>query len=162
LPSLWNSRTIREIYPNIFDWLNLQDQTVAIVINIMIVVALLNLITCLIILVLERTRMVGILKALGAANPVIQRIFLFHGAFITIAGILGGNLIALGICWLQTRYGFIRLPEEMYYISKAEVILEWWQVLAVDLGTFIICFLVLTIPTMIIRRVQPVKAIQFR
>jgi lipoprotein-releasing system permease protein len=155
LPSLWNSRTIREIYPNIFDWLNLQDQTVAIVINIMIVVALLNLITCLIILVLERTRMVGILKALGAANPVIQRIFLFHGAIITIAGILGGNLIGLGICWLQQRYGFIRLPEEMYYISKAEVILEWWQVLAIDLGTFIICFLVLTIPTMIIRRVQP-------
>ena len=64
--------------------------------------------------------------------------------------------------WLQTRYGFIRLPEEMYYISKAEVILEWWQVLAVDIGTFVICFLVLMIPTMIIRRVQPVKAIQFR
>jgi len=162
LPDLWNTRTTREIYPHIFDWLNLQNQTIGIVIAIMIIVAILNLITCLIILVLERTRMVGVLKALGSPNSNIQRIFLFHGAIITGMGILIGNVAGIFICWLQQKYGFIKLPEEMYYISTAAVDLEWWHIVAVDIGTFIICFAALLIPTLVVRRVQPVKAIQFR
>jgi lipoprotein-releasing system permease protein len=162
LPQAWNSKTIKEIYPNIFDWLALQDRTVAIVILIMIIVAILNLITCLIILVLERTRMIGILKAIGSRDGSIQKIFLYHGSIITIAGILTGNLIGLGICWLQQQYGFISLPEDMYYISKAAVKIIWWQVALVNLGTFAVCFLVLVIPTFVIKKVQPVKAIQFR
>jgi lipoprotein-releasing system permease protein len=162
LPQGWNAETTRELYPNIFDWLNLQDQTIAIVILIMIIVAILNLITCLIILVLERTRMIGILKALGLPDTRIQQIFLYHGAIITVAGILIGNIIAVLLCWLQQRYGFITLPEEAYYISTAAVKLEWWHIPIVDAGTFIICFLTLFIPTLIIRRIQPVRAIQFR
>jgi lipoprotein-releasing system permease protein len=162
LPDNWNSKTIRELQPGIFDWLNLQDTTIALILVIMAVVAILNLITCLIILVLERTKMVGILKALGASNGSIQSVFLYHGSIITITGIIIGNLLALLLCWLQQRYGFISLNEEMYYISKAEVRLEWWHFVLVNLGTFIVCFFVLIIPTLIIRRIQPVKAIQFR
>ena len=162
LPAMWNTRTTREIYPHIFDWLNLQNQTILIVIAIMIIVAILNLITCLIILVLERTRMVGVLKALGAPNSNIQRIFLFHGAIITTMGILLGNVAGIFLCWLQQRYGFIKLPEEMYYISTAAVNLEWWHIVAVDIGTFIICFAALLIPTLVVHKIQPVKAIQFR
>lgn len=162
LPVTWNSRTIKEINPNIFDWLNLQDTTIALVLVIMTIVAALNLITCLIILVLERTRMIGVLKALGAPNTTIQNVFLYHGSVITITGIVLGNLLALLLCWLQQRYGLIRLQEEMYYISKAEVRLEWWHFAIVDAGTFIICFLILIIPTLVIRRIQPVRAIQFR
>ncbi|HEY0680580.1 MAG TPA: FtsX-like permease family protein [Chitinophagaceae bacterium] len=162
LPELWNSRTTRELYPHIFDWLNLQNQTIGIVISIMVVVAILNLITCLIILVLERTRMVGVLKALGSPNSNIQRIFLFHGSIITISGIIIGNIVGLLICWLQQNYGFIKLPEDMYYISTAAVNVEWWHIAAVDIGTFIICFAALLIPTLVVHRIQPVKAIQFR
>ena len=162
LPREWDSRTTQEIFPNIFDWLNLQDNTIIIVLVIMIVVATLNLVTCLIILVLERTRMVGILKAVGSPNMSIQWIFLYQGAFITLVGLALGNIFGLGICWLQQRYGFITLPEDAYFISKAVIKLEWWHVPLVNLLTFVICILVLLIPTVIIRRVQPARAIQFR
>jgi lipoprotein-releasing system permease protein len=162
LPQEWNSRTTVKIYPNIFDWLNLQNITIAIVLVIMVIVATLNLVTCLIILVLDRTRMIGILKAFGTPNPVIQRVFLYQGAIITLFGLLLGNAFGLLICWLQNRYGFITLPEDAYFISKAVVKLEWWHFLLVNAGTFLICFLVLMIPTLVIRKVQPVRAIQFR
>jgi lipoprotein-releasing system permease protein len=162
LPREWSSRTTVKIYPNIFDWLNLQDITIAIVLVIMIIVATLNLVTCLIILVLERTRMIGILKAVGARDPVIQRIFLYQGGIITLFGLLLGNAFGLLICWAQNKYGFITLPEDAYFISKAVVKLEWWHFLLVNGGTFLICFVVLMIPTLIIRKVQPVRAIQFR
>ena len=128
----------------------------------MVVIATLNLVTCLLILVLERTRMVGILKALGAKNFLIQKVFLYHGAIISVVGLIGGNLLGLLICWLQQKYGFITLPEDAYYISKAAVNLVWWQVLLVNIFTFIVCFLVLLIPTLIVKRIQPVRAIQFR
>ncbi|MBV4358613.1 ABC transporter permease [Pinibacter aurantiacus] len=162
LPQMWNSRTMRDIYPNIFDWLNLQDKTIEIVIIIMIIVAVLNLITCLLILVLERTRMVGVLKAIGAPDSMIQNIFLYNATLITIGGILIGNVIVLLFCWLQNKYGFISLPEETYYISKAVIDIEWWHVVLVNAGTLLVCFLVLIIPTFIVKRIQPVKAIQFR
>ncbi|HVU96693.1 MAG TPA: FtsX-like permease family protein [Puia sp.] len=162
LPKDWGSITTEEYYPNIFDWLNLQNTTIIIVLIIMIIVATLNLVTCLIILVLERTRMIGILKALGTPNISIQTIFLYQGSIITLFGIVLGNVFGLGVCWLQIRYGFITLPEEAYFISKAVVRLEWWHFALVDGGTFLICFLILMIPTIIVRRMQPVRAIQFR
>lgn len=162
LPKDWGSNTTQDTYPNIFDWLNLQNTTIAIVLIIMIVVATLNLVTCLIILVLERTRMIGILKALGTPNFSIQTIFLYQGAIITLFGIVLGNIFGLLICWLQERYGFITLPEDAYFISKAVVRLEWWHFVLVNGGTFLICFLILMIPTIIVRRMQPARAIRFR
>ncbi|HEX6333940.1 MAG TPA: FtsX-like permease family protein [Flavisolibacter sp.] len=161
-PPLWETRTIREIYPNIFDWLHVISTNSTVLLTIMIIIAVINLITCLIILVLERLRMVGILKALGATNWTVQRVFLFHSAIITVTGIIAGVLFALLLLWLQMETGFVRLPEDAYYMDRASVKILWWQVGAVALGTLIISLLVLLIPSFIVRKVQPVKAIHFR
>ncbi|MBY0536795.1 MAG: ABC transporter permease [Chitinophagaceae bacterium] len=162
LPFDVTSQTIKESFPSIFDWLQLQDQTIYIVMAIMMVIATLNLITCLLILVLERTRMIGLLKALGSPNGTVQRIFLYQGSIISGVGILGGLLLGLLMCWLQYQYGFITLSEDTYYISKAAVYLVWWQVALVVLATFVVCFLILLIPSAIVKTVQPIRAIQFR
>jgi lipoprotein-releasing system permease protein len=162
IPIGLQSNTIKYIYPSIFDWLALQNKTIFIVLAIMIGIAILNLITCLLILVLERTRMIGLLKALGARDHTVRGVFLYHGAIITFFGLLLGNICALLIAWLQKETGFIKLPEDAYYISEAAIDIVWWQVAAVNTGTFIVCFSVLLIPTLLIKRIQPIKAIQFR
>ncbi|HEU0109290.1 MAG TPA: FtsX-like permease family protein [Flavisolibacter sp.] len=161
IPQLWETKTIQEIYPNIFDWLHVIDTNSVVLISIMIIIAVINLITCLIILVLERLRMIGILKALGATNWMVQKIFLHHSVIITLIGIIGGTLFALTILWLQQSTGFVRLPEDAYYMDRASVKIIWWQVAAVASGTLLISLLVLFIPSFIVRRVQPIKAIRF-
>ena len=161
-PSTWDTKTVRDLYPNIFDWLAMQDVTRNVLIGFMVAVAVINLITCLIILVLERIRMVGVLKALGARNWTVQKIFLQHSTLITIAGIILGAVFGVGLCWLQQSTGFIKLNEEAYYMTEAAVKIVWWQIALICGCTLVICFLVLMIPSFIVRRVRPVKAIQFR
>ncbi len=161
-PQEWETQTVKEIYPHIFDWLEVISTNSTVLIFIMIVIAIINLITCLIILVLERLRMIGILKALGATNWTVQKIFLHQSMIITLAGIGAGTLLALGLLWLQQATGFVRLPEDAYFMDRAAVKIIWWQVVAVGVGTLLVSMLVLLIPSIIVKRVQPIKAIHFR
>ncbi len=162
LPSVWMASTIKEVYPNIFDWLNVQNVNRNVIFIVMSIVAIINLITCLLILVLERTRMIGILKAVGAKNMMIEKIFLFQASLITLAGVGIGFIIGVGLCLLQLYTGLLKLDESNYYVSVAPVQIIWWQVFAICVGTSIVCFLSLIIPTWIIKKIKPIKAIQFR
>jgi lipoprotein-releasing system permease protein len=162
LPSEWMSKSIREIYPNIFDWLDIQDVNRNVVFIVMGIVALINLITCLLILMLERTNMIGLLKSMGATNWTIQKIFIVYASFITLAGVGFGLIIGVGICLLQQATGFITLDEASYYITVAPIKMIWWQVAAVCAGTSVVCFISLFLPTLLIPKVNPVKAIEFK
>lgn len=160
-PATWDTQTARDISPNIFDWLAMQDQTRNVLIGLMLGVAIMNLMTCLLILVLERIRMVGILKSLGATDWTVQQIFLRHSLIITVTGILIGAALGLGILFLQQQTGFIKLQEQAYYVSEAAVKIVWWQIGIICAGALLVCLLVLLIPSILVRKIQPVKAIRF-
>lgn len=161
-PPEWEAKTARELYPNIFDWLDVQNTNQVILITIMVVIAAINLITCLIILVLERLRMIGILKAVGATNWTVQKIFLHQSGIVTFTGIVAGTVFALLLLFLQIKTGFVRLKEEAYFMETAAVNIVWWQVLAVVGGTLVLSVLILSIPSLLVRKIQPIKAIHFR
>ena len=130
-------------------------------ITLMVLVALINMVTSLLILILERTNMIGVLKALGSNNASIRKIFLLNASNIILRGMLWGNIIGLGLCLLQQQFGFIKLPEESYYVSTAPVQINILWVLALNIGTFIISLIFLIIPSLLVAKIQPIKAIRF-
>ncbi len=161
-PQTWDPTPITRLIPNIFDWLSLMDNTRVLLITLMIAVAVINLITCLLILVLDRVRMIGVLKALGAPDSSIQQLFLQQIGWILAWGIALGTLLGLGLLYLQMSTGFIRLPEEAYYIDRAAVKIVWGEVLAILGGTALVSLAIAWIPSWLVRRIQPVQAIRFR
>ncbi len=162
LPTEWMSRTIESIYPNIFDWLSIQDVNRNVIFIIMAIVAIINLITCLLILILERTKMIGLLKSIGASDKNIIQIFLYYATVIAGLGILIGFIAGTGISLLQQYTGFIQLDESSYYVSKAPILIIWWQIAAVCAATLFICFLMLILPALLIKKISPITALQFR
>jgi lipoprotein-releasing system permease protein len=160
-PEFWETKTVREIYPNIFDWLGIISNNGHVLITIMVIIAAINFITCLIILVLERVRMIGTLKALGATDWTVQKIFLQHSLLITVSGIVLGLLIALGLLWIQQKTGFVHLDEDAYYMQTAVVKIDWQQIAMVAAGTLLVSVLVLLIPSFLVKKIQPIKAMRF-
>lgn len=162
LPTEWMSRTVASIYPNIFDWLDIQNMNRNVIFIIMAIVAIINMISCLLILILERTRMIGVFKALGAKDQNIIQIFLYYAAVIALRGIIGGFIIGMGLVLLQQYTGFISLDESSYYVKTAPVQIIWWQIITVCITTFLVSFVVMLIPALLVKKVNPIKAIQFR
>jgi lipoprotein-releasing system permease protein len=153
--------TIQDKYSQIFDWLNLQDMNVIILILLMVIVAGFNMISGLLILILERTNMIGILKALGTTNASVRKIFLYQSAYLTLVGLLWGNLIGLLICFLQKYLHLISLDPSSYYLDTVPINLNLLHVLLLNLGTMAITFIFLQIPSMIIARISPERSIRF-
>lgn len=162
LPNDLYSETIREKFPAIFEWLALQDLNESVIIGLMLVVAIINMITTLLILILERTNMIGILKALGANNWGIRKIFLYYAAYIIGIGLFWGNLAGIGFCLLQKHFEILKLSEADYYISVAPVSLDFCSILFLNIGTLLITVLFLVIPSWLVTRITPVKAIRFK
>ncbi len=152
---------IHDKYPQIFDWLNLQDMNVLIILILMLVVAGFNMVSGLLILILDRTNMIGILKALGSPNVSIRKIFMYQSGFLIIRGLFWGNIIGIGICLLQKHTGFMELDQSSYYLNTVPVNLNALHVLALNLGTALAIILMLIIPSMIISRISPARAIRF-
>ncbi|NAS14277.1 ABC transporter permease [Poritiphilus flavus] len=157
-----DTQTLRNKYYQIFEWIGLFDFNIALIIGIMIIVGGINMITALLVLILERTQMIGILKALGSANWSIRKVFLYNAAYLISVGLLWGNIIGLGIIWVQHRYRIFKFPNpKEYYIDYIPVHVDLPSVLLLNLGVLLLCLLMLLVPSYIITKISPVKAIKF-
>ncbi|QAA82938.1 ABC transporter permease [Aequorivita sp. H23M31] len=159
--STLDTQTIRDKYASIFEWLDLFDFNILAIIGIMILVAGINMVTALLVLILERTQMIGILKAMGSSDSSVRKIFLFNAMYLIGVGLFWGNLIGIGLLLLQ-KYGKVfPLNPNTYYVSEAPVYLSWDYILVMNLGTFVLCLVMLLVAAILITKISPVKAIRF-
>lgn len=161
IPTNLVSNTAREIYPQIFDWLDLQDMNVVIIIVLMFLVAGITVISMLLIIVLERTSTIGILKSMGANNAFIRKIFLQRSRRILLIGMFAGNVVGIGLCLLQKYTDIIKLSPESYYLSSVPIELNLTHIVLLNVGTFVLWVLMMLIPTMVINNINPSKSIRF-
>ena len=148
-------------YLNIFEWLALFDFNIYLIVIIMIIVATINMVTALIVLILERTRMIGIFQAMGAGNWRIQKIFLMQASYIVLWGLFWGNVLGLGLVWVQDTWQLIQLDPQTYYVHSAPVLFSLTSWLLLNSATFILCFLFLLIPSYLVAKISPVRALRF-
>lgn len=152
---------IRMRYPQIFDWLNFQDMNVIIIIILMLLVAGFNMISGLLILILEKTNMIGIFKAIGSENSIIRRIFLYQAGYLILKGLFWGNIIGIGLAMIQLRTGVITLDPSSYYIKTVPINLQLSHILLLNFGSMAAIVLMLLVPSQLISRITPVKAIRY-
>ncbi len=159
--STLNSKTIIEKYSYIFEWLQLFDFNIIVILVVMILVATINMVVALLVLILERTQMIGILKAIGASNWSVRKVFLYNATYLIFRGLFWGNLIGIAILLIQQYFGVIKLNPENYYVNEAPVYINIGYIVTLNLLTVGVCFVVLLIPSYIITKISPVKAIRF-
>ena len=161
IPTNLISYEASSLYPQIYDWLELQDMNVVIIIVLMLLVAGITIISMLLIIVLERTSTIGILKSMGANNAFIRRVFLQRSQRILLTGMLFGNVLGIGLCLVQKYTEIIKLSPESYYLSSVPIEINLSYILLLNIGTFILWVLMMSIPTMIINNIKPSKSIRF-
>jgi lipoprotein-releasing system permease protein len=161
IPSTLNAQTIVEKYYYIFDWLKLFDFNIIVILIIMIIVSTINMVVALLVLILERTQMIGILKSLGSDNWSIRKIFLYNSLYLILRGLFWGNTIGIGLLLIQKKFEIIKLNPESYYVNVAPVEINILYILALNVGTVLVCLLVLLIPSYLITKISPAKTIRF-
>lgn len=155
-----NSQSIMNRFPQIFDWLGLLDKNVQIIITLMTIVAIINMITALLIMILERTQMIGILKSIGYENTNLRLVFVYNAAYFIAYGLAIGNIMGLGLIMLQDQFRFISLSSD-YYVTHVPVVYSWGYFLFIDIGTLVVCSLAMFIPSTLVTRILPIKALRF-
>ena len=160
-PSTFNTQIVSEKYASIFEWIKIFDKNIYGIIGIMILVAGINMITALLVLILERTQMIGILKALGSNNWSIRKLFLYNASYLIFLGLLWGNILGLGLLFAQKYFKLFPLDPSVYYVTEAPVYISFGYVFALNLGTLMLCLIMLLVPSYIITKISPVKAIRF-
>lgn len=159
--SMLRTSNIRSEYPQIFDWLSLLDMNVWVILILMVSVAGFNMVSGLLVLILERVNMIGILKSLGAKNFSVRKVFLYHASFLTLRGLLIGNIIGVFICLIQIKWGVFTLDPSSYYVSSVPINLSLIHLLLLNAGTLIVTFVMMIVPSLLIARISPIQAIQF-
>lgn len=160
IPNDLTSENIIRRYPQIFSWLDLMDTNVYIIISLMLIVSMINMITSLLIMILERARTIGLLKTMGANNRLIISVFLRQAAYIVGIGLLIGNVVGMGLCLIQSQTGIVTLNQETYYLSKVPIHIVPWHILALNGGTFLLCLLILLLPSLLITKIHPARVIR--
>ncbi len=155
------AKNIKELYPQIFDWLSLQDLNVKIILFLMLLVGVINMVTSLLIIIFEKTNFIGILKALGSSNLLIRKIFIYNSLYLIGNGLFLGNLIGLGLAFLQLKLNFISLDPNIYFMKEVPILFDFFDIFILNLSTIIICLSILIIPTFIISKINPIKSIRF-
>lgn len=161
IPPTFNSTSIAEKYFSVFEWLKIFDTNIILIIVIMIIVAVTNVVVSLLVLIIERTQLIGMLKALGANDWSVRKIFLYNSFHLISRGLLWGNGIAILLLVLQKKFEIIKLNPESYYVSSAPVDINLFHILVLNVGTTLICVLVLLIPSYLITKIAPIKALKF-
>jgi lipoprotein-releasing system permease protein len=163
IPPLLNTQNIEEKFQTTFEWIKIFDNNTYGIIAIMIIVAGINMITALLVLILERTQMIGVLKALGSNNWSIRKVFLINATYLIGLGLFWGNLIGLALLFAQQYFEILKFPNpEQYYVSVIPVHIGWDYLLLLNLGTFVACLAMMLIPSYIITKISPVKAMRFQ
>ena len=156
-----NAKSVYQLYKGLFTWIDLQKEPIPIILGLIIIVAAINIIGFLLMLVLEKTETIGILKSLGARNSDIIKIFFYQGMFISIIGIIIGNIIGYGLCYLQLKYDIIKIPE-IYYLSKVPLLIDWNIGITITIIAFILGIIVTVIPSYLASRLNPVTSLRFK
>ena len=156
------SRSVEESSPEIFTWLSLLDVNTKVLLVLMLIVGVINMVTALLIMILERTNMIGILKAMGMRNSSMMKIFLYNAVYLIGIGLLLGNILGIGLCYLQQYTHLFKLEQGNYYLEYVPIELHFMDVLWLNLATIVICTLVLILPSMLVSRISPLKAIRFK
>ena len=159
--STLNSQSIVEKYPAIFEWIGLFDTNIYLIIGIMILVAGINMITALLVLILERAQMIGILKALGSNNFSIRKVFLYNASYLILKGLFWGNIIGIAILLIQKYFKIVTLNPETYYVNSVPIYLNISYILFLNIGTLLLCLAMLLIPSIVISKINPAKSIKF-